>query len=149
MRLRQHRSYSLDIIFILHVKTSTGGVKNGPVRKVDFWFSSVYSLFLHFLLGILSNSILQFHWIIAFYKLTVSLTTDLHSLFSAVHLFAILFLRHRKNWSKHITQRDLLRGNLCRCASWQPVGIQPAAPVWGPVPATHRLSETKGSIHLY
>lgn len=124
MRFEWSHSCAFSLIFT--VKTSTSGIKSGS-RPSWKELSSAYAPSLHFLLEILSNSILHFHWPIALYKLTAFCTLDFHSLlFSAVGLFIISV-----NWRKPISQTGVLRRRLCRCPLWQPAGIQPAAP--GPI----------------
>lgn len=88
-----HGPTCMPLVSSFLLKTFTNGIKNGsrPVwKEIGFCFSSVYSLFLHFLSRILSNSILRFYWITALYKLTVFPTPDFHSLFfSAVNLSTV------------------------------------------------------------
>lgn len=115
------------------------------LKRVDFQFSFASSASLHFLLGILSSSIML-HPAVSLNHCSLQVdkvipTPDFHSpLSSAGSIFTISFLKHRMSWSKPLSQTNVPRRNLCSCTAWRPVGIQPAAS--GPVlMASQRLGE--------
>ena len=115
------------------------------LKRVDLQFSFASSVSLHFLLGILSSSIVL-HPAVSLNHCSLQVDKvfpppDFHSLLSpAGSVFTISFLKHRMSWSKPLSQTNVPRRNLCRCAAWRPVGIPPAAS--GPVlMASQRLGE--------
>lgn len=102
------------------------------LKRVDFQFSFASSASLHFLLGVLSSSIVL-HPAVSLNRCSLQVdkvfpTPDFHSLLSSAgSVFTISFLKHRISWSKPLSQTNVPRRNLCRCTAWWPVGIQPAA----------------------
>lgn len=115
MRHKGCHLYAFGLVFT--VKISTGRVQkvSRPIwKRVGFWFSSVYYLSLHFLLGILSNSTLPFQWISALYKLTVFPSPDFQSLLSsAVNLFTVSSCSNIGRIEVNPSPRQTCRGGTC------------------------------------